>query len=112
MKRLLLVLTVLLSISTVCLASFPIHDIIEPISSAKTDTAAWGISSFIFGLLGFINPLFGVPAIIFGALGFKKKLRGLAIAGFVLGVIEILIVSLAIVLILSVFSKIKGQINS
>ena len=53
-----------------------------------------------------------MPAIIFGALGFKKKLRGLAIAGFVLGVIEILIVSLAIVLILSVFSKIKGQINS
>jgi hypothetical protein len=97
MTKNLLIFFVLATCSLNASASFPVHELIEPIASAKTDSAIWGILSFVFGLLGIINPLFGIPATIFGAFGLKKKLRGLAIAGFILGLIEIIFIILVIV---------------
>ena len=43
--------------------------------------------------------LLGPLAIVFGALGLKNDGRGMAIAGLVLGVIQVLIVLLAVLLV-------------
>jgi hypothetical protein len=50
-------------------------------------------------------PFFGILAVIFGAIGMNKNrsLRGLAIAGFSLGVLETVISFLALLLIIAFF---------
>jgi len=50
-----------------------------------------GAIALLFGVLGFLSPLFAIGAIIFGFLGMKSfcSSRGLAIVGFVLGLIVV-----------------------
>jgi hypothetical protein len=97
MKKSIYLFFLLTAYSISAYASFPINEIIEPATLLKSDSSAWGIASLICGILGFtVFPLFGIPAIVFGALGFKKKGRGLAIAGFVLGIIELIVIALII----------------
>jgi hypothetical protein len=78
----------------------------EKMTTAKTmgDGGGWGIASLACGVLGllFLPILFGPLAIIFGALGLKKKLKGLAIAGLVLGVISLVVIFLLIGILLAV----------
>lgn len=65
---------------------------IKATSTPKEEQIGWGIASLgcsFMGLLILGLPL-GICGIVFGALGFKKKLRGLAIAGLALGIIEVL----------------------
>jgi hypothetical protein len=52
-----------------------------------------GIVAFSCGVLGLFIPGLNFAAILFGLLGIGKgsKLKGLAVAGFILGVIELLI---------------------
>ena len=64
---------------------------------------AFSVVSFMTGLIGLlVIPLaFGLLAIIFGGIGLNKKLRGLAIAGLVLGIIDVLYGILIIAFVLS-----------
>ena len=65
----------------------------EKVNLPKSEAKGFGIVSLIFGLLGFYVAFaipFGLIAIIFGSIGMNKKLKGLAIAGFVLGLISLL----------------------
>lgn len=55
------------------------------------EPSGWGIASFCCAMAGIIFPPLGILAVIFGAIGVNKKLKGLAIAGLTLGVIEILV---------------------
>ena len=65
----------------------------------------FGIASLSCALVGLRVPFFGILAIIFGAIGMNKNrsLRGLAIAGFSLGVLETVISFLALLLIIAFF---------
>ena len=65
----------------------------------------FGIAALSCALVGMRVPFFGVLAIIFGAIGMSKNrsLRGLAIAGFVLGILELIISVLALIIILAFF---------
>ena len=60
----------------------------------KSQSKGFGITSFIFGLIGmylaFALP-FGLLAVVFGSIGLNKKLNGLAIAGLILGLICIIL---------------------
>lgn len=60
----------------------------------------YGIAALACGVAGIFFPPTGILAIIFGVLGLKRRLRGLAIAGLVLGIVEALIFIFAIVAIL------------
>jgi hypothetical protein len=84
----------------------------SPVATAKKmttkktmgDGSGWGIASLACGVLGFLflPILFGPLAIIFGALGLNKKLKGLAIAGLVLGFISLVVIFLLIGILLAV----------
>ena len=52
----------------------------------------FGIAALSCSLVGLAYPLFGVLGIVFGAIGMSKnrKLRGLAIAGFALGILDLI----------------------
>jgi len=65
----------------------------------------FGIASLSCALVGLRVPFFGILAIIFGAIGMNKNrsLRGLAIAGFSLGVLETVISFLALLFIIAFF---------
>jgi len=65
----------------------------------------FGIAALSCALVGLRVPFFGILAIIFGAIGMNKNrsLRGLAIAGFSLGVLETVISFLALLLIIAFF---------
>ena len=65
----------------------------------------FGIASLSCALVGLRVPFFGILAVIFGAIGMNKNrsLRGLAIAGFSLGVIETVLSFLALLLIIAFF---------
>ena len=65
----------------------------------------FGIASLSCALVGLRVPFFGILAVIFGAIGMNKNrsLRGLAIAGFSLGVLETVISFLALLLIIAFF---------
>ena len=60
---------------------------------AKKNNGLRGRLAFTFSMLGLIFQPLGVVAMYFGIRGWKKGMyrRGLAIAGFVLGIIEVLI---------------------
>ena len=119
MKRIILVLIAIFSLNVVAYASFPVAEspteqlsVLNTISPVISDgPAVWGILSFSFSVVGlilFFTPVFGtgillhVLAIIFGAIGFNKDLKGLAISGFVLSLISLLVLILyTFILILS-----------
>lgn len=107
-------------ISNIAFASFPVgesaintnhviqSEIVDNNTSTVTtnlsrDGAGWGIASLACGFVGlFVGSLIlGPLAIIFGALGLKKRLKGLAIAGMILGLIELLVIVLLVGLILA-----------
>jgi len=65
----------------------------------------FGIASLSCALVGLRVPFFGILAVIFGAIGMNKNrsLRGLAIAGFSLGVIETVLSFLLLILAIAFF---------
>ena len=108
-----------LCVANLTFASFPITqstlepvtvqtDQIDNISTTTTNVSnggsGWGIAALACGIVGLFAGalIMGPLAIVFGALGLKKKLRGLAIAGLILGIIELLIIRLLIGIILAV----------
>lgn len=80
----------------------------NPAADGGWDT--WSILGFIMALIGLaVAPiLFGLLAIIFSAIGLgktkggAKRGKGFAIAGLILGIIEVLILFLVLVLILAI----------
>ena len=114
MKKLLLLLIALTTFTDVSYASFPVAEtqqteIVESINSElptyRSDNPVWGILSLSCALLSIIlmpNLLAIVPisllGVIFGAIGFNKKLKGLAITGFVLSLIFLIISLVALVI--------------
>lgn len=46
-----------------------------------------GVTALVLGLLGLLIPCLGIPAIVLGALELRSASNGMAIAGFVLGII-------------------------
>ena len=71
----------------------PQNNYTQPKSNESNGSEVWGIVAFICGLVGLlVFPIpFGVVALIFGAVGVNKKLKGLAIAGVILGFIDIVV---------------------
>ncbi len=71
-------------------------------SGGGGDTAAWGIASLACSFVGlfFLGILMGILGVIFGAIGLNKALKGLAIAGMVLGVIEIILFFVALAILI------------
>jgi hypothetical protein len=65
---------------------------------------ASGVGAPILGLLGIAC---GIGAIVTGAMGFKQRNRGWAVAGFVLGVLEVLILVLAVALAIVFLNNLK-----
>lgn len=65
----------------------------------------FGIASLSCALVGLRVPFFGLLAVIFGAIGMNKNrtLRGMAIAGFTLGILETIISVLALIIIIAFF---------
>ena len=112
MKRILLLLITLTTFMNVSYASFPVTEthqteLIESSNSLSitysSGTSVWGILSFSCALLSlFLIPnvfaiaIVSLLGVIFGAIGFNKKLKGLAITGFILSLIFLLISFLVI----------------
>ena len=106
MKKLLLILLCLFSLNTLTYASFPVSETTQTevvaenieLPTYRSGNSVWGILSLTCAILSilvipniyamFIAALLGV---IFGAIGFNKKLKGLAITGFILGLLMTII---------------------
>ncbi|MBT5274317.1 MAG: hypothetical protein HOL74_05760 [Flavobacteriales bacterium] len=111
-KKLLLLFITLTTFMNVSYASFPVTEthqteLIESSNSLSitysSGTSVWGILSFSCALLSlFLIPnviaisIVSLLGVIFGAIGFNKKLKGLAITGFILSLIFLLISFLVI----------------
>jgi len=110
MKKLILLLITLTTLTNVSYASFPVMQDIQTeivdenieLPTYGSSQPIWGILSFIFAVVGgllyftpypyfFYGWLLGILAIIFGANGFKNRPSGLAIAGFIIGILRVLI---------------------
>ena len=120
MKKTLLLLITFISLSQLTYASFPVTEtqqieIVETtnveLPTYKSETSLWAILSISCALLSFglvQNPLaatiIALLGIVFGAIGFNKKLKGLAITGFVLSLI-IFLVSAFITFVLLLFRE-------
>ncbi len=107
MKKLILLLITLVTFLNVSYASFPVTEtqqteIAENSNSVSptysSDTPVWGILSITFTLLSLgslSNPLaatiMALLGVVFGSIGFNKKLKGLAITGFILSLIIFLV---------------------
>ena len=91
-------------------------------AGSSADNGTTGILSFTFGVAGILTliagiitggsvillwPAFGIAAIVLGAIGLNKKNNGLAVAGFVLGLIEVTVFLAAIVLAIASISSYK-----
>ena len=101
MKKLLLLLITITTFSNVSYASFPVTEntqteVVELIESPNYGNSQpiCGILSFSFMLLALIllpnlllTLLFSLLGVIFGSIGFNKKLKGLAITGFILNLL-------------------------
>ena len=114
MKKITLFFITLITLTNVSYASFPVAEtqqteIVESINSElptyRSGNPVWGILSLSCALLSIIlipNLLAIVPisllGVIFGAIGFNKKLKGLAITGFVLSLIFSIISLVALVI--------------
>jgi hypothetical protein len=119
MKKIIFLLITLTTLTNVSYASFPVTEntqteVVETFESPNYGNSQpiCGILSFSFMLLALIllpnlllTLLFSLLGVIFGSIGFNKKLKGLAITGFLLSLI-ILIISLVAVLILFLFGGI------
>ena len=105
MKKLLLLLITITTFINVSYASFPVTEntqteVVELIESPNYGNSqpVWSILSLTCTLLSLSllsNPLaatiIALLGIIFGSIGFNKKLKGLAITGFVLSLIIFLL---------------------
>ncbi len=109
MKKIILCIITLTIISDFSYASFPVSSKKEIIGSenlnygnitSASDTPIFGILSISLALLSLLflgnydnwilSLIFAIFAVIFGALGFNNKLRGVAITGFIIGLLELL----------------------
>jgi len=114
MKKILL-LILLTTLTNVSYTSFPVAEtpqteIVESINSElptyRSGNPVWGILSLSCSLLSIILipnflaivPIISLLGVIFGAIGFNKKLKGLAITGFVLSLIFLIISLVALVI--------------
>ena len=107
MKKLLLLLITITTFSNVSYASFPVTEteqteVVELIESPNYGESQpiWSILSITFTLLSLgslSNPLaatiMALLGVVFGSIGFNKKLKGLAITGFILSLIIFLLSS-------------------
>ena len=107
MKKLILLLITLTTLANVSYASFPVSEtqqteLVESGNSVSptysSGTPVWGILSLTCTLLSLIllyNPLaatiMALLGVVFGSIGFNKKLKGLAITGFILSLIIFLV---------------------
>ena len=101
MKKLILLLIIITTFKDVIYASFPATqntqtEVVELVEYPNYGNSqpVWGILSFSLTLLSLIlfpnlllTLVFSLLSIIFGAIGFNKKLKGLAITGFFLGLL-------------------------
>ena len=108
MKKIILFLITITTFTNVSYASFPVNqnfqkEIVETIESPSYGNRqpVWSILSLIFTLISLgslSNPLaatiMALLGVIFGSIGFNKKLKGLAITGFILSLIIFLLSSL------------------
>ncbi len=107
MKKLILLLITLTTLTNVSYASFPVTENLQTeivaenieMFSYGNRQSVWGILSFIFAVVGglfYFTPyglsgwMLAILAIVFGAIGFKDKPNGLAIAGFIVGVLVVI----------------------
>ena len=113
MKKIVLLLITIFSLNMVVEASFPVTEngvntevvadntslVIE--APVRGGGPGMGIAALCCGILGFffLPFLLGPLAIIFGALGLKNRGRGMAIAGLVLGIIQVLLVVIVLLLV-------------
>ena len=113
MKKIVLLLITIFSLNMVVEASFPVTEngvntevvadntnlVIE--APVRGGGPGMGIAALCCGILGFffLPFLLGPLAIIFGALGLKNRGRGMAIAGLVLGIIQVLLVVIVLLLL-------------
>jgi len=107
MKKLVLLLITLTTLTNVSYASFPVTENLQTelvyenteIPTYGNRQSIWGILSFVFAVVGglfYFTPfglsgwMLAILAIVFGAIGFKNKPNGLAIAGFIVGVLVVI----------------------
>jgi len=105
MKKLLLLLITITTFSNVSYSSFPVTEntqteVVELIESPNYGNSqpVWSILSITCTLLSLVllsNPLaatiIALLGVVFGSIGFNKKLKGLAITGFILSLIIFLV---------------------
>ena len=120
MKKLILILIMLTTFTNVSYASFPVTETVQTefvessnsvSPSYSSGTPFWGILSLtctLLSLMLLLNPLaatiISLLGVIFGAIGFNKKLKGLAITGFILSLI-IFLVSAFITFLFLIFGE-------
>ena len=111
MKKIILLLVTLFSLNAVTYASFPVTNgpaeqlsALNEIPPVSADGPGWGIAALCCGILGIAFPPLGILAIVFGAIGMKNSGRGMAIAGLVLGIIEVLFMLVYVLLLLAFIS--------
>jgi len=113
MKKIVLLLIAIFSLNMVVEASFPVTEngvntevvtdntnlVIE--APVRGGGPGMGIAALCCGILGFffLPFLLGPLAIIFGALGLKNSGKGMAIAGLILGIIQVLLVVIALLIV-------------
>ena len=107
MKKLLFLLITLTTLTSVSYASFPVSENTKTelvfenteIPTYGNRQSIWGVLSFVFAVVGGLLyfTIYGptgwtlaICAIVFGAIGFKDKPNGLAIAGFIVGVLVVI----------------------
>jgi len=102
MKRLVTFFVMLFALNSFVYASFPVTEPIERSSTTEiTEPIVYGdspwpnIVSLSCAVLSLVVPYYiGIPllvcAVVFGAIGFNRSLKGLGIAGFVLGVLGVI----------------------
>jgi len=123
MKKIVLLLVTLFSLNAVTYASFPVtsQDAEQATKQSLEENnfvdnfklpnftlvngggSGFSVAALCCGILGFffLPFLLGPLAIVFGVMGMKRSGRGMAIAGLVLGIIQVAIVLLALLFIAS-----------
>ena len=124
MKKYILFLITLIIFSNISYASFPVTsntqiEVVEEvnprISTSAFSNPIWGILSISFAILSlllyitgiegwFLAWVIGILAVIFGAIGFSRKLKELAIIGFILGCLETLFLIVVAILWIAAWS--------
>jgi hypothetical protein len=116
-KKILFFLIALTTFTNVSYASFPVTEtqqteIVETnnaeLPTYKSGNPTWGILSVISAALGILLVIAASPAsllafllaIIFGAIGFKHKPNGLAIAGFIIGILPFALMAVILIVFL------------